>query len=279
MNDRQILLSDLGVASLGDGEVFVAALGEAGIAGPIVGDDRRTRSNGALDKAAERFRAAVWHDSESDTSGVATALPLIELGSRLALSHFNGAGDKKLVVNAPALAARAAADPGFVDFDMVAGLAADAVLIRPNHTSAELVEDLKGGFVTGKPDLALELCGRHAGRLAGNQIGRPEPYAQRRMGALHDRPRRQPGVAAALSTAQDAGPAGEAERALPPSGNGGRRTRHPTAPSPGRRHRPRHPGKVVETREATAETKGLRAAEHPSPLRPPPEPLDAIPYI
>ena len=36
MNDRQILLSDLGV-SLGDGEVFVAALGEAGIAGPIVG--------------------------------------------------------------------------------------------------------------------------------------------------------------------------------------------------------------------------------------------------
>ena len=152
-------LSDLGVASLGDGEVFVAALGEAGIAGPIVGDDRRTRSNGALDKAAERFRAAVWHDSESDTSGVATALPLIELGSRLALSHFNGAGDKKLVVNALALAARAAADPGFVDFDMVAGLAADAVLIRPNHTSAELVEDLKGGFVTGKPDLALELCG------------------------------------------------------------------------------------------------------------------------
>ena len=101
MNDRQILLSDLGVASLGDGEVFVAALGEAGIAGPIVGDDRRTRSNGALDKAAERFRAAVWHDSESDTSGVATALPLIELGSRLALSHFNGAGDKKLVVNVP----------------------------------------------------------------------------------------------------------------------------------------------------------------------------------
>ncbi len=40
--------------------------------------------------------------------------------NNIALSHFNGAGDKKLVVNAPALAARAAADPGFVDFDMVA---------------------------------------------------------------------------------------------------------------------------------------------------------------
>ena len=52
MNDRQILFSDLGVTSLGDGEVFVAALGEADIAGPIVGDDWRPGSNGPLDKAA-----------------------------------------------------------------------------------------------------------------------------------------------------------------------------------------------------------------------------------
>ena len=51
MNDRQIFL--------GDGEVFVTALGEADIAGPIVGDNRRTGSTGTLDKAAERFRAAV----------------------------------------------------------------------------------------------------------------------------------------------------------------------------------------------------------------------------
>ena len=38
-----------------------------------------------------------------------------------------------------------------------------------------------------QPDLALELRGRHAGRLAGNQIGSPEPYAQWCMGAFHDR--------------------------------------------------------------------------------------------
>jgi len=115
-------------------------------------------------------------------------------------------------VNAPALATRATADPGFIDFDVIAGSAADPILIRSNHAGAELVEDLKGGFVTGKPDLALELCGGHAGGLAGHQIGRPEPHAQRRMGALHDRACRQPGVAAAFPAAQDAGSAGEAKR-------------------------------------------------------------------
>ena len=212
MDDRQMLFGDLGVASLGDGAVFVAALGEAGIAGPIVGDDRRTRSNGALDKTAERCRAAVGHDSEPDTSGVATALAHIELGSRLALSHFDGAGDKKLVVNAPALAAGAAADPGFVDFDMVAAFAADPIPAGPNHAGAELVEDLKGSLVTGKPNLALELRSGHAGRLTGNQIGRPEPQAQRRMAALHDRPGRQSGIATALPAAQGAGPGGESVR-------------------------------------------------------------------
>ena len=55
-----------------------------------------------------------------------------------------------LVVNAPPLPRVRQPTQVFVDFDMVAGLPADA-LIRPNHTSAELVEDLKGGFVTGNP--------------------------------------------------------------------------------------------------------------------------------
>jgi hypothetical protein len=72
---------------------------------------------------------------------------------------------------------------------------------RSNHAGAELVEDLKGGFVTGKPDLALELCGGHARGLAGHQIGRPEPHAQRRMRSMtvpavspeHFRQRKMPG--------------------------------------------------------------------------------------
>ena len=52
MDDWQILLGDLRIAPFSDGEVFVAALGKAGVATPVVGDERRARHNGALHEAA-----------------------------------------------------------------------------------------------------------------------------------------------------------------------------------------------------------------------------------
>ena len=60
--------------------------------------------------------------------------------------------------------------------------------------------------------LSPKLHGRHAGCLAGHQIGRPKPYAQRRVRARHDRSHRQSGVTAALAAAQDARTICEAER-------------------------------------------------------------------
>ena len=60
--------------------------------------------------------------------------------------------------------------------------------------------------------LPLELRGRHAGCLAGHRIGKPKPYAQRRVRARHDRSHRQSGVTAALAAAQDARTICEAER-------------------------------------------------------------------
>ena len=60
--------------------------------------------------------------------------------------------------------------------------------------------------------MSPKLHGRHAGCLAGHQIGRPKPYAQRRVRARHDRSHRQSGVTAALAAAQDARTICEAER-------------------------------------------------------------------
>ena len=85
-----------------DGEVFVAALGKAGVAASVVGDERRARHNGALNEAAERLRAAVRHDGEPNPPGIATTLPLVELGARLALANLHSAGDKNLIVDATA---------------------------------------------------------------------------------------------------------------------------------------------------------------------------------
>ena len=114
--------------------------------------------------------------------------------------------------NATAFAARPAASPGFIDFDVLAGPAADPVLIRAHHPRAELVEDLERGLVARQAKLSPKLHGRHAGCLAGHQIGRPKPYAQRRVRARHDRSHRQSGVTAALAAAQDARTICEAER-------------------------------------------------------------------
>ena len=212
MDDWQILLGDLRIAPFSDGEVFVAALGKAGVATPVVGDERRARHNGALHEAAEQLRAAVRHDGEPNPPGIATTLPLVELGARLALANLHSAGDKNLIVDATAFAARPAASPGFIDFDVLAGPAADPVLIRAHHPRAELVEDLERRLVARQAKLSPKLHGRHAGCLAGHQIGRPKPYAQRRVRARHDRSHRQSGVTAALAAAQDARTICEAER-------------------------------------------------------------------
>ena len=95
---------------------------------------------------------------------------------------------------------------------MLAGPTADPVLIRAHHPRAELVEDLERRLVARQAKLSPKLHGRHAGCLAGHQIGRPKPYAQRRVRARHDRSHRQSGVTAALAAAQDARTICEAER-------------------------------------------------------------------
>ena len=64
MDDWQILLRHPMIASFSDGEVFEAALDEAVVAGPVVGDDLCVRRNDLFDEAAEGCFAAVLGDSE-----------------------------------------------------------------------------------------------------------------------------------------------------------------------------------------------------------------------
>ena len=64
------------------------------------------------------------------------------------MAHLNGTGDQNLVVDASTFPASPTTDPGLVHLDMFARAATDAILIRSDHASAELVKDLKGGLVT-----------------------------------------------------------------------------------------------------------------------------------
>ena len=101
MDDRQVLLGNLWITTLGNSEVLIAALTEASIAAPIVSNDQRSRRDGALDEPTERLGATVEHDGEPNASGIASVFPVVELGARLSMTHLDGTGDENLVENRP----------------------------------------------------------------------------------------------------------------------------------------------------------------------------------
>jgi hypothetical protein len=115
-------------------------------------------------------------------------------------------------VNAPALAASTTADVGFIGFDVICRVATNTVLVGTHHGGAQFVKNLESSLVTRQSELPLKLDGRHAGRLAGDQVGCPEPHRERCVGALHDGARGEARVAVAMTAPTNAGAIGEAIR-------------------------------------------------------------------
>ena len=152
MDDGQELLGHFGISTFGDSVVIVAVFPQAGVTAPIVCDDQRPRSDGAIDKSTKRIGASVSGDCQPNAPRIAPILSLVLRGSRLAMAHLNGAGDQNFVVNASAFAACPTADPGFVHLDMLVRAAPDAILVRANHSGAQFVEELKGCLVAREPE-------------------------------------------------------------------------------------------------------------------------------
>ena len=186
MNHRHELFGHFGVAAFGNRMVVVAPLAQAGIAAPIVGDDQRARHDGTLDKTTQRIGTAVSSDGQPHSTGIAAILPLVLCSARFPVADLDSGGHQRFVVDAPAFAARSSTDPRLIDLDMLFRPTTDAVLVRPHHARAQLVQDAEGGFISCQPKLPLKLHRRHARRLAGDQIGGPEPDAERRMAAFHN---------------------------------------------------------------------------------------------
>ena len=258
MDDRQIVLGNLWVAALGNGKVFIPALAEAGISTPIVSDGQRPRSNGALHEPTKRVGAPIGYYGEPDTPGIASVLSLVLRGSRFPMTNLDGTSDENLVVDTRAFAASPSTNPCLVYLNMFPRLAADTILIGPHHASAELVENAEGRLIARQAKLSLKLNRRDAGRLAGDQISRPKPCAQRHMAAFHDGANRQARIVAALATAQDTGDEWRCGRDRLRHGNADRRSRRPIELFPCRQHTSLHREKAAETLEATAE----RASRH-----------------
>ena len=97
MDDRQVLLGNLWITTLGNSEVLIAALTEASIAAPIVSNDQRSRRDGALDEPTERLGATVEHDGEPNGFAPATIVTdkLRSYGTAIRLLALSAQGLRK----------------------------------------------------------------------------------------------------------------------------------------------------------------------------------------
>ena len=77
VDHRQKLFGHLGVATFSNRVVIESPRLQAAIAAPIVGDDPRTRHNGALNEAAQRCFAAVGGDGQSQAPGITAILAFV----------------------------------------------------------------------------------------------------------------------------------------------------------------------------------------------------------
>ena len=102
------------------------------------------------------------------------------------MANLDGSRDQRLVMDAPPFPSCFPAYPRFIHLDMLFEPPADPILIGARHGGAELVEDAERRLIAGQPKLALELDDGHFRRLTGDQIGGPEPHAERGKTALHD---------------------------------------------------------------------------------------------
>jgi len=72
--------------------VIVAALPQVGVTAPLVRDDRRPWSDGAVDKSTKRFGASVGGDCQSNAPRITPVLSLVLRGSRPSMAYSDEAG-------------------------------------------------------------------------------------------------------------------------------------------------------------------------------------------
>ena len=228
MNNGQESLGNLYVATFRNGGMKIPLLFKRRVAAPVIGNNGSAWHNDALDEATQRFGTSVWHHCEPNTSGVPPSPPLVEAATGLALFNLDRTSNENHVVNASSLAASTASDVCFIGLDVLSGVATNPILVGTHHAGPQFVKNLESSLVTRQSELPLELDGRHPRRLAGDQVGRPEPHRERRVRAFHNGASREVAVVLAVATSQNGWAIDET---IGIAGRSATRTDEPVAPS------------------------------------------------
>jgi len=166
----------------------VALFFQAAISLPAIRMNRAPWFNRVLNKSMKAFGRCVRYAFHAD----ATDTFPVFLGGYNDQRFFFGFSTPQAFLQSSQI--------GFVDFDP----ATQPISSRPNHRTSKLMQQHPSGLVTAsKHPFQSQSAG--AVFLTGHPPHRPEPYRQRQMGILKNRPNRKRGLVATLSALQKNG--------------------------------------------------------------------------
>lgn len=201
MDHRQVCIGSLGVAIKYPRLVRVTQGGQLIVALPPIGAYNSAFCHILLHESRESLGAAVGCKAQSQSSCVDGSLGHFPISASRAWAYLDGSSDRRLMVDATALALCAATHQCLIHFDRILG--SNSVAFRAYHASAKLMENLERCLVTPQPKLTLKLHRRLAGRLCRHKVSAPEPCRQRRVTVLHDRASHERGIGFAGAAPQD----------------------------------------------------------------------------
>ena len=193
-NVRRHVANDAGI---------VPVLGNAGIRGVSVGNQRRARRDVGLDEGVDVRCVVAGNSREPDAprQGVEVFLPE-SLGSLRppggTVDDLDGTDNDDLagLERVVRIVVGAERHLGLVHFDHTL----QRIAVGINHRAPQFLRQQPSGLVGTEAKLAHQLLRRHAVRMRRHQVGGPEPRCQRQLGPVHDRPRRHRRLASAGNT-------------------------------------------------------------------------------
>ena len=165
---------------------IVGDVGRAWIGCPSIGFDGRALSQVGGDKTVQRGGGKVLDCCEANAAG-------------RAVGDFDRGGDEHFALGrAPAAACDRIVLAAQGDFCLVdLGDPSQERAGRRDHGPPQLGAQQPSRLIGAQPKQPLQLQRRNSVGVGGHQIGGPEPDGQRKLRAVHDRPRRDGGLPAA----------------------------------------------------------------------------------
>ena len=169
--------------------VIIALVGEGAVAAPAVGMHDTVGSHRLFEESDQRGGGQILDDTEPDATGSLAA-------------DLDGTDHDRLGTVAHPPTSAPDFDPAHIGLiDLY--LAGDAVPLRSNHGSSQLLQESPRCFVAPETELPLQLHRRDAWRVGGDQVGGRKPIPKGQSRAMEHRARSNRDLVTAFPAFED----------------------------------------------------------------------------